>query len=106
MGAGSRRKCSPASLVLSFITMFPWALLPPSPKERRRRRAQRTGRAVRFRQEGRQVKPVRVVIMGAGGRDFHNFNVVFRDDPRYEVVAFTAAQIPNLQGRVYPPPLA
>lgn len=44
--------------------------------------------------------------MGAGGRDFHNFNVVFRDDPRYAVVAFTAAQIPNLQGRVYPAPLA
>jgi len=48
----------------------------------------------------------RVVIMGAAGRDFHNFNVVFRDDPRYEVVAFTAAQIPNIEGRRYPPELA
>jgi predicted GTPase len=49
---------------------------------------------------------VKVVIMGAAGRDFHNFNVVFRDDPRYEVVAFTAAQIPNIDGRRYPPELA
>ena len=44
--------------------------------------------------------------MGAAGRDFHNFNVVFRNDPRYEVVAFTAAQIPNISGRLYPPPLS
>jgi predicted GTPase len=44
--------------------------------------------------------------MGAGGRDFHNFNVVFRDDPRYEVIAFTAAQIPNIADRKYPPELA
>lgn len=44
--------------------------------------------------------------MGAGGRDFHNFNVVYRDDPTCEVVAFTAAQIPYLAGRVYPPDLA
>jgi predicted GTPase len=48
----------------------------------------------------------RVLIMGAAGRDFHNFNVYFRDNPRYEVVAFTAAQIPNIEGRVYPPELA
>jgi predicted GTPase len=48
----------------------------------------------------------RVVIMGAAGRDFHDFNVVFRDDPAYEVVAFTAAQIPAIAGRVYPPVLA
>ncbi len=48
----------------------------------------------------------RVIIMGAAGRDFHNFNVVFRDDPRYEVVAFTATQIPNIEGRRYPPELA
>ena len=48
----------------------------------------------------------RVLIMGAAGRDFHNFNVVFRDDPAYEVVAFTAAQIPNIEGRRYPPALA
>ncbi|MHB1004428.1 MAG: cyclic 2,3-diphosphoglycerate synthase [Chloroflexota bacterium] len=44
--------------------------------------------------------------MGAGGRDFHNFNVCFRDNPVYEVVAFTAAQIPGIAGRVYPPELA
>jgi predicted GTPase len=48
----------------------------------------------------------RVVVMGAGGRDFHDFNVVFRDDPGTEVVAFTAAQIPGLAGRVYPASLA
>ena len=47
----------------------------------------------------------RVVIMGAAGRDFHNFNVYFRDNPNYEVVAFTATQIPNIAGRVYPPEL-
>jgi len=44
--------------------------------------------------------------MGAAGRDFHNFNVRYRDDPRSEVVAFTAAQIPGIEGRVYPPALA
>lgn len=49
---------------------------------------------------------VRVIIMGAAGRDFHNFNVFFRNDPAYEVVAFTAAQIPNIEGRRYPPELA
>ena len=48
----------------------------------------------------------RVIIMGAAGRDFHNFNTVFRDDPETEVVAFTAAQIPNIEGRRYPAELA
>lgn len=48
----------------------------------------------------------RVVIMGAGGRDFHNFNTVYRDDPASEVIAFTAAQIPRIAGRRYPPALA
>ncbi len=48
----------------------------------------------------------RVMIMGAGGRDFHNFNVVYREDPDVEVVAFTAAQIPGIAGRVYPASLA
>ena len=47
-----------------------------------------------------------VVIMGAGGRDFHDFNVVFRDDPDVHVVAFTAAQIPGIDDRRYPPSLA
>jgi predicted GTPase len=44
--------------------------------------------------------------MGAAGRDFHNFNVFFRDNPEYEVVAFTATQIPNIEGRTYPAELA
>ncbi len=48
----------------------------------------------------------RVVIMGAAGRDFHNFNAYFRDNPDYEVVAFTATQIPNIHERRYPPELA
>jgi predicted GTPase len=51
-------------------------------------------------------KTTRVLIAGAAGRDFHNFNVVYRDDARYEVVAFTAAQIPGIAGRRYPPALA
>ena len=46
------------------------------------------------------------IIMGAAGRDFHNFNVYFKDNPRYNVVAFTAAQIPDIAGRLYPPELA
>jgi len=50
--------------------------------------------------------PKRVVIMGAAGRDFHNFNVFFRGDENYTVVGFTAAQVPNIAGRVYPPSLA
>jgi predicted GTPase len=49
---------------------------------------------------------IKTVIMGAAGRDFHNFNVVYRDDERYDVVAFTAAQIPNIAGRRYPAALA
>ena len=48
----------------------------------------------------------RILIMGAAGRDFHNFNTVFRDNNAYEVVAFTATQIPNIEGRAYPPQLA
>ena len=48
----------------------------------------------------------RIVIMGAAGRDFHNFNTVYRHDPDAEVVAFTAAQIPFISDRVYPPALA
>ena len=48
----------------------------------------------------------RTVIMGAAGRDFHNFNVVYRDDPDSEVVAFTATQIPNIDDRKYPASLA
>ncbi len=48
----------------------------------------------------------KVIIMGAAGRDFHNFNVYYRDKEQYEVVAFTATQIPNIEGRIYPPELA
>ena len=48
----------------------------------------------------------RVVIMGAAGRDFHNFNMVYRDDPASEVIAFTATQIPEIAGRCYPASLA
>ena len=48
----------------------------------------------------------KVIIMGAGGRDFHDFNVVFRGDPEVRVVAFTAAQIPGIDDRRYPPMLA
>jgi predicted GTPase len=50
--------------------------------------------------------PRRVLIMGAAGRDFHNFNVVYRDDPDREVVAFTATQIPFIDDRTYPASLA
>jgi len=48
----------------------------------------------------------KVIIMGAAGRDFHNFNVYFKNNPQYHVVAFTAAQIPDIDGRLYPPILA
>ena len=48
----------------------------------------------------------KVIIMGAAGRDFHNFNVYFRDNPRYQVICFTATQIPDIDGRQYPPELA
>ncbi|MFQ6112142.1 MAG: GTPase, partial [Nitrospinota bacterium] len=52
------------------------------------------------------MKPKPIIIMGAAGRDFHNFNTCFRDNPAYRVVAFTAAQIPNIEHRSYPPELA
>jgi predicted GTPase len=52
------------------------------------------------------MKKERVLIMGAAGRDFHNFNTYFRDNPAYKVIAFTATQIPNIEGRVYPAALA
>jgi predicted GTPase len=48
----------------------------------------------------------RILIMGAAGRDFHNFNLVFRDNPACQVVAFTATQIPDIEGRTYPATLA
>lgn len=49
---------------------------------------------------------IKVIIMGAAGRDFHNFNVYFRNNKAYQVVAFTATQIPDIEGRVYPAKLA
>jgi predicted GTPase len=52
------------------------------------------------------MSPTRTLIMGAAGRDFHNFNVYFRDNADYEVVAFTATQIPDIEGRTYPAALA
>jgi predicted GTPase len=52
------------------------------------------------------MKRKRIVILGAGGRDFHNFNCVYRDDPAVEVVAFTATQIPGIDQRVYPVEIA
>ena len=48
----------------------------------------------------------RILIMGAAGRDFHNYNMLYRDNDNYEVVAFTATQIPNIDGRKYPAELA
>ena len=52
------------------------------------------------------MSPVKTLIMGAAGRDFHNFNTFFRVNKDYEVVAFTATQIPDIEGRVYPKELA
>ena len=48
------------------------------------------------------MKKINAIIMGAAGRDFHNFNTYFRDNPHYNVAAFTAAQIPNISERIYP----
>ncbi len=50
--------------------------------------------------------PIKTLIMGAAGRDFHNFNTFFRGNKDYEVVAFTATQIPDIEGRLYPKELA
>jgi predicted GTPase len=52
------------------------------------------------------MQQIKVIIMGAAGRDFHNFNVYFRNNDAYEVVAFTATQIPGIEGRRYPTELA
>jgi len=54
----------------------------------------------------RMTNRIRTVIMGAAGRDFHNFNVYFRNRREYQVVAFTATQIPGIEGRTYPPKLS
>jgi predicted GTPase len=52
------------------------------------------------------MKPINAIIMGAAGRDFHNFNVYFRNNESYDVIAFTATQIPGIEKRSYPPELA
>src|SRR6266487_3899889 len=52
------------------------------------------------------MQRTRVLIAGAAGRDFHNFNLVYRGREEFDVVGFTATQIPNIEGRVYPPELA
>jgi predicted GTPase len=52
------------------------------------------------------MQKIKVIIMGAAGRDFHNFNTYFRDNKNYQIVAFTATQIPNIEGRKYPAKLA
>ena len=52
------------------------------------------------------MQRTRVLIVGAAGRDFHNFNLVYRGREEFEVVGFTATQIPNIDGRVYPAELA
>jgi len=56
--------------------------------------------------EGISNRREKILIMGAAGRDFHNFNVCFRDDPSTHVIGFTAAQIPQIEGRIYPPQLS
>ena len=53
-----------------------------------------------------ELKRIKTIIIGAAGRDFHNFNVIYRDNEIYDVVAFTATQIPNIAGRKYPAALA
>ena len=52
------------------------------------------------------MSKVKTIIMGAAGRDFHNFNLIYRDNDKYEVVAFTATQIPDIDGRKYPAELS
>jgi len=47
-------------------------------------------------------KKTKVILLGAGGREFHNFNVYFKNNPQYFVAAFTASQIPNIEKRIYP----
>ncbi len=62
--------------------------------------------AAKIRCTARRARMRKIIVMGAGGRDFHNYNVAFRDDPGVQVVGFTAAQIPGIADRVYPRSLA
>lgn len=66
----------------------------------------RSAASIDHDRSGRSNVRRRIIIAGAAGRDFHNFNMVYRDDPAFEVVAFTAAQIPGIAGRRYPAVLA
>ena len=52
------------------------------------------------------MKRIKALILGAAGRDFHNFNTYFRNNENYEIVAFTATQIPDISDRRYPPTLS
>jgi len=52
------------------------------------------------------MNPLRTIILGAAGRDFHNFNVYFKDNNLYKILAFTAEQIPDIAGRIYPASLS
>ncbi len=81
--------------------LFPKA--PPSPGLDGRSHQPETGKPL---QSKTFTMKTRLLIMGAAGRDFHNFNVVFRADDGYEVAAFTATQIPNIEGRTYPAELS
>jgi predicted GTPase len=63
-------------------------------------------RKTKFNIRRSKHEPIQVIILGAGGRDFHNFNTFFRNCPSYRVVAFTATQIPFIANRIYPSELA
>ncbi len=52
------------------------------------------------------MSKIKTLIMGAAGRDFHNFNLIYRNNSKYDVIAFTATQIPDIEGRNYPSVLA
>jgi predicted GTPase len=69
-------------------------------------KSKNSGREIQPQELGEDMERTRVVIMGAAGRDFHNFQVCYRDDPSIEVVAFTATQIPGIENRIFPPELA
>src|ERR1035438_7805670 len=60
----------------------------------------------RIRGKSMSIKPKKILLLGAAGRDFHNFNVLFRGSAEYSVVGFTAAQIPGIANRRYPTELA
>ena len=93
-----------SSNLFQSITYTRPSLTPPCDK--RHCPLPRPGRNLGSNREFGGVLMKKVLILGAAGRDFHNFNVVFRDNPDYQVVAFTATQIPDIAGRLYPRELA